>query len=117
MTELQLEFACRLEVELAPIKEMGNGRAGQRRIIPITGGQVSGPKISGKILNLGADWQTVFSDSVAELDTRYAFETDDGALIEIINYGFRHGPEEVIKSIARRRCTRVKLLHAHARKA
>ena len=55
MTELQLEFACRLEVELAPIKEMGNGRAGQRRIIPITGGQVSGPKISGKILNLGAE--------------------------------------------------------------
>ena len=101
MTELQLEFACRLEVELAPVKEMGNGRAGQRRIIPITGGQVSGPKISGKILNLGADWQTIFSDSVAELDTRYALETDDGALIEIINYGFRHGPTEVIKSIAK----------------
>ena len=100
MTTPQLEFACRLEVELAPIKEMGNGRAGQRRIIPITGGQVSGPKISGKILNLGADWQTIFSDGVAELDTRYALETDDGALIEIINYGFRHGPEEVIKSLA-----------------
>ena len=100
MTTPQLEFACRLEVELAPIKEMGTGRAGQRRIIPITGGQVSGPKISGKILNLGADWQTIFSDSVAELDTRYALETDDGALIEIINYGFRHGPEEVIKSLA-----------------
>ena len=100
MTTLQLEFACRLEVELAPIKEMGTGRAGQRRIIPITGGQVSGPKISGKILNLGADWQTIFSDGVAELDTRYALETDDGALIEIINYGFRHGPEEVIKSLA-----------------
>ena len=100
MTTPQLEFACRLEVELAPIKEMGTGRAGQRRIIPITGGQVSGPKISGKILNLGADWQTIFSDGVAELDTRYALETDDGALIEIINYGFRHGPEEVIKSLA-----------------
>ena len=100
MNTTQLEFVCQLKVQLAPIKEMGTGRAGQRRIIPITGGSVSGPKISGKILNLGADWQTIFSDGVAELDTRYAFETDDGALIEIINYGFRHGPEEVIKSLA-----------------
>jgi hypothetical protein len=101
MTTPKLEFACRLEVELAPIKEMGTGRAGQRRIIPIIGGRVSGPKISGKILNLGADWQTIFSDGLAQLDTRYAFETDDGALIEIINYGFRHGPTEIIESLAR----------------
>ena len=100
MTTPKLEFACRLEVELAPIKEMGTGRAGQRRIIPIIGGRVSGPKISGKILNLGADWQTIFSDGLAQLDTRYAFETDDGALIEIINYGFRHGPTEIIESLA-----------------
>ena len=100
MNTPQLKFVCQLEVQLAPIKEMGTGRAGQRRIIPITGGSVSGPKISGKILNLGADWQTIFPDGVAELDTRYAFETNDGALIEIINYGFRHGPEEVIKSLA-----------------
>lgn len=100
MTTPKLEFACRLDVELAPIKEMGNGRAGQRRIIPIIGGRVSGPKISGKILNLGADWQTIFSDGLAQLDTRYAFETDDGALIEIINYGFRHGPTEIIGSLA-----------------
>ena len=96
-----LEFACRLEVTLDPIREMGQGRAGQRRIIPITGGRVAGPQISGTILNLGADWQTVFADGMAELDTRYAFETDDGALIEIVNFGYRHGPPEVMAAIAR----------------
>jgi len=48
MTTPKLEFACLLEVELSPIKEMGTGRAGQRRIIPIIGGSVSGPKISEK---------------------------------------------------------------------
>jgi len=69
MTTPKLEFACLLEVELSPIKEMGTGRAGQRRIIPIIGGSVSGPKISGKILNLGADWQTIFSNGLAQLDT------------------------------------------------
>lgn len=96
-----LEHACDLLVDLDPIIEMGQGRGGQRRIIPIVGGSVSGPLLSGKILNVGADWQTVFSDGLAELDTRYAMETDDGATIEIINYGFRHGPPEVIAQIAR----------------
>lgn len=85
---------------MIPIKEMGQGRAGQRRIVPIIGGKVSG-QITGKILNLGADWQTIFADGGAELDTRYAFETDDDALIEVINYGFRNGPPEVIAALAK----------------
>lgn len=97
----QLVHVCNLEVELAPIMEMGAGRAGQRRIIPITGGKVTGQRLNGRILNLGADWQTIFADGLAELDTRYAMETDDGAVIEIINYGFRHGPAEVLAAVAR----------------
>lgn len=97
----ELEFICRLDVELAPLMQMGQGRAGDRRIIPIIGGTVSGPKLNGRILNLGADWQTVFEGGVAELDTRYAMETDDGAVIEIKNYGYRHGPSEVIAALAR----------------
>ncbi len=101
MNEPTLELVCRLDVDLDPIREMGAGRAGHRRIIPIVGGTVSGPRLSGKILNLGADWQTIFENGLAELDTRYAFETDDGALIEIINYGFRHGPPEVMAAMAR----------------
>jgi len=101
MNAPQLEFAFRLEVSLGPIREMGDGRAGHRRIIPIIGGTVRGPKASGRILNLGADWQTIFANQTAELDTRYAIETDDGALIEICNYGFRHGPSKVIAAIAR----------------
>ena len=97
----QANYACTLTVELAPIREMGTGRAGHRRIIPIIGGSVSGPRLSGKILNVGADWQTIFADGLAELDTRYAMETDDGATIEIINFGFRHGPKHVMEKVAR----------------
>jgi hypothetical protein len=96
-----LRHICDLYVELDPIKEMGPGQAGQRRIIPIVGGRVEGPVLNGTILNLGADWQTIWANGVAELDTRYAFETDDGALIEIQNYGYRHGPAEVLAAIAR----------------
>ena len=38
---------------------------------------------------------------MAELDTRYAMETHDGAVIEIVNYGYRFGPPEVIAALAR----------------
>ncbi len=103
MTDLPapaLRHFCDLTVALGPAREMGQGRAGRRRIIPIIGGTVEGPGIKGTILNLGADWQTIFEGGTAELDTRYAMETDDGALIEIINYGFRHGPPEIIRAIA-----------------
>lgn len=96
-----LEHVCDIDVELDPITEMGPGRAGMRRIIPIIGGRVSGPLINGRVLNLGADWQTIFADGTAELDTRYAMETEDGAIIEIINYGYRHGPADVLAAVAR----------------
>ena len=96
-----LRHVCDLYVELDPIREMGAGRAGQRRIIPIIGGRGEGPAVQGRILNLGADWQTIWSNGVAELDTRYGIETDDGATIEIRNYGYRHGPADVLAAIAR----------------
>ena len=96
-----LEWVCRLDVTLAPLREMGPGRAGQRRIIPIIGGRVTGGLIAGRVLDVGADWQTVFADGLAELDTRYALETHDGAVIEVINYGLRHGPPEVMQAVAR----------------
>ena len=94
-----LRPVCTLTVELGPIREMGEGRGGRRRIIPIVGGSVTGD-LDGKILNLGADWQLVYKDGTAFLDTRYAFETSDGALIEIVNLGFRHGPPEVLARLA-----------------
>lgn len=96
----RLTHVCDLSVELGEIREMGDGRGGKRRIIPIIGGTVSG-RLKGKILNIGADWQTIFASGLAELDTRYGMETDDGAVIEIINYGLRHGPAEVLAAVAR----------------
>ena len=95
-----LRHVADFDIDLSPIEEMGDGRGGMRRIIPIGGGRVSGPAVTGEILNIGADWQTIFSSGLAELDTRYAFRTDDDAVIEIINFGYRRGPEDVMKRIA-----------------
>lgn len=102
MLDLQppvVERFCTLEVELAPIMDLGLGRFGQRRVIPIVGGRVSG-RVTGTILEVGADWQSVTHDGVAALDARYLFRTDDGALVEIINQGYRHGPPDVIGRLA-----------------
>ena len=95
-----LRHVAYFEVELSSIAEMGRARGGKRRIIPIVGGRITGPCFTGEILNVGADWQTIFDSGLAELDTRYAFRTDDGAVIEIRNFGYRHGPEEVMQRLA-----------------
>jgi len=88
-------------VDLGPPIELGTAPRGKRRIIPIVGGTVTGERLSGRILDLGADWQTVFAGGSAELDTRYSVQTSDGATIDIRNFGFRHGPPEVIAALAR----------------
>ncbi|MFK7874588.1 MAG: DUF3237 domain-containing protein [Paracoccaceae bacterium] len=89
-----------LQIELGAPIEMGKGRAGQRRIIPILGGVALGPDIKGDVLNIGADWQTIFDDGAAHLDTRYALRSHDGAIIEVVNIGVRHGPPKVIARLA-----------------
>jgi len=98
-----LEFMARFEVHLdAPILELGQvENVGKRRIIPITGGTFTGPRLSGTILNNGADWQMVATDGLAYLDTRYALKTNDGALIYIQTRGFRYGPADIMAEVAK----------------
>jgi hypothetical protein len=96
----QLELVCDLTVELSPPHEMGKSPAGTRRIIPIIGGTASGPQITGRILDVGADWQTMLEDGIADLDARYAIETIDGAVIEVVSQGVRHASAEVAARLA-----------------
>lgn len=96
-----LEFFVRITVTLDPPLEVGKTGEGTRRVISITGGHFRGPKLSGKVLPGGADWQLVRSDGVAVLDARYTLQTDDGALIYVRNWGLRHGSPDVLASIAK----------------
>ncbi len=99
MIELQLLLQAR--ITLAAPRELGETPRGRRRIIEITGGSFSGPRLYGKVLPGGADWQIVRADSVACLDARYTLETADGALIYVENRGYRHGPREIIERLGR----------------
>jgi len=47
----------------------------------ITGGDVWGPKVQGKVRPVGADWLTVRTDGVGIVDVRVTLETHDEALI------------------------------------
>jgi hypothetical protein len=95
---LQLLYTSRIDIA-APL-DLGKAPHGQRRIIDITGGAFSGPRLSGRILPGGADWQIVRGDGIVEVDARYTLETHDGALIYISNWGLRRGPAEVIARLS-----------------
>lgn len=94
-----LQPLLRAEIALAPPQELGDGPLGRRRVIPITGGSFRGERLSGRVVPGGADWQVIRPDGVAELDARYTLETDDGALIYVRNFGYRHGPAEVMRKL------------------
>ena len=46
-------------VTVDPPLDLGDVANGRRRIVPITGGEFSGPKIRGACLPGGADWQII----------------------------------------------------------
>ena len=97
---MNLQPLFKAEITLAPAQELGEAPRGRRRIIPITGGRVSGERLAGRVLPGGADWQVIRTDGVAELDARYTLETDDHALIYVRNFGYRHGPADVLQRLA-----------------
>lgn len=95
------EYAFSARVELLPPIEQGTIDGRRIRFIPISGGSVAGPKLHGKVLPGGGDWQSVGTDGLTELDARYSIKADDGTVIRITNTGVRTATPEVIERITR----------------
>lgn len=86
----QLEHVCDLAVTIAAPVEVGHTPAGLRRMIPITGGTVTGPRLNGKVLAGGADFQLILGGGTqAHLDARYVIELDDGNRVFVQNTALR----------------------------
>lgn len=97
----ELHFAFEARVLVGQAIEAATGPDGNRhRMIPILGGTVEGPAISGIVLPGGADWQRIRPDGVAEIEARYQIQAHDGAVITVVNEGFRHGPADVMRRLA-----------------
>ena len=109
----RLVLALEARVQLGAPIELGQVPRGRRRIIPIIGGTFEGSGIKGKVLNNGADWQIVRADGFAELDTRYALETDKGQVIYVQNAGMRHAAPEIMKKLLAGEVVDPKLVYFH----
>jgi hypothetical protein len=98
---LATRYAFTINAHVAGVTSAGELGFGERRIIPITGGEVRGRELNGKVLPFGADFQIVRPDSSIELEAKYALQSDDGAVIYVENRGIRHGPIELIQKLNR----------------
>jgi hypothetical protein len=87
-------FAFEEIVTLGPAVTVGETARGMRRFIPITGGTFEGPNIRGTILPGGWDWQLDRPDGCTEVEADYFLQTDDGAVINVVNKGVICRPAE-----------------------
>jgi hypothetical protein len=97
--QLSTKFISSLAIKVGVPIVAGDIGHGVRRVIPILGGEVRGD-ISGTIFPCGADFQVIRPSGFTELEAKYAFETDDGAVIYIENIGIRFGPKTLLDRIA-----------------
>jgi len=97
-----LEHICSYNAGLRmPPEAIGPVAEGLRLNFYLTGGEVSGPKLHGAVLPVGADWGTMRSDGVFVLNVRATIKTHDEALIYVTYSGLIDaGPDGYQKLLA-----------------
>ena len=85
----ELAFFADISARVGPAYEVGHTPLGNRRVIPILGGEVLGDGWKARVLPGGADFQVIVSPTMAHLDARYVLETDAGELIYVKNQAIR----------------------------
>jgi hypothetical protein len=95
----KLEHVCDLAVQIGAPIEVGVTQMGLRRMIPITGGTVKGPRLNGRIMPGGADFQLIVADHTqAHLDARYVLELEEGTRVWVQNSALRvTSPEDALR--------------------
>ena len=89
-------FVVRLDVRLQVV---GATPGAYRRVGVVPSGTFEGERLSGRVLDGGADWQNVRSDGSTALDVRLVLKTFDDALIGMTYRGIRHGAPDVIARV------------------
>ena len=96
-----LTHVCDLAVTVGVPLTAGESQSGERRLVPITGGTITGARLAGRILPGGSDVQIIRQDGTADLAARYFIETHDGASIYVENIGLRSGPPDIMARLKR----------------
>ena len=79
--EIRLEHIFSYWGTLAPPEIVGPVPEGIRANFYVTAGEISGPKLKGRLRPVGGDWVLIRTDGVGVLDVRATMELDDGALV------------------------------------
>ena len=81
VSSVDLEYICSYWATLAPPEVVGPVAEGIRINFYVTDGEVSGPKMRGRLKTVGGDWLLLRTDGVGLLDVRATMELNDGALV------------------------------------
>lgn len=101
---LALRFS--VDVTVSEPIDLGASERGHRRVIPITGGTFTyhpaeGTEVTGQVLPIGADFQTLLSEQLTHLSASYVLEDGEGQRILVENSGIRQADAETIAAINR----------------
>jgi len=86
---LELAFHVRLDFTEGPRTRFTPAhKQFTRGFVGLAGGEVSGPRLSGKVVpNSGGDWPRMWDSGLIEFEAHYMLEADDGTPIYIHNRG------------------------------
>jgi hypothetical protein len=96
-----LQHLLHLRITVADAIDVGVTPEGHRRIVPITGGLVTGPLFAGRVIPGGNDVQYVRNDTETTVLARYVLESDRGEVVLVTNGGIRSGSVEDIERLRR----------------
>lgn len=77
----------------------GHTYKGNRRIIRVSGGSITGEHLNATVIPGGDDWITVREDGTIIQDVRILLESDYNDIIMMTYRGIRTGPSEVLKRL------------------
>ena len=84
-----LDYVFSIEADIERPLSLGRHSQGERLHIPIIGGIVSGPRLSGRVMAGGSDWPLIRPDGTSEITAQYTIVADDGTPIMVRNEGLR----------------------------
>ena len=98
---LELAFHVRLDFADGPrLRFIPAFKRVTRGFVGLAGGEVSGPRLTGKVVpNSGGDWPNMWDSGLIEFEAHYMLEADDGTPIYIHNRGLAYSSPEVMKRI------------------
>lgn len=74
-------------VDFGGMLDFGTAAAGRLRFAPVSGGTLTGERLSGIVLPGGGDWVTNRADGAMLVDVRLPLRTHDGAMIALRYHG------------------------------